>query len=173
MGLRGALRVIILISLLGGSAEWVTASESEKNPVGETHETQHPPKHLSPAERVYMSCIKEGAETAECNKKRRARALIEMEQRQAEERRTEWEKALQREREAEQRELEQQRQRELEQERKDDEQALQLLLRALERLEREAEQMRQEDRQERLPQIEEEKLQIEEEKLRILRRLGR
>ena len=84
MGLRAVLKVIVVLCLLGGSAERVRASEDQKNTQNEVQNVQLAAEYLSPADRVYTSCITEGAEKAECE--RRARPLMEIEQRRFEQR---------------------------------------------------------------------------------------
>ena len=94
MGLRAVAKIAVLACLLGSWPKWVMA------------------QNLSPAHRVYMSCIKAGHGEAECERRTRAfqQPIIDREQQEFEKRQSEWEKVWQRKRQEEKREREFERQ---------------------------------------------------------------
>jgi len=200
MGSSTALRIIIVASLIGSYAQWAMAFEAGQKANEKVQWIQLAAEYLSPADRVYISCIKEGREEAECEK--RGRPFIETEDRQREQRRKKWDKVwhLKREREKQeqvlerqaeerqrerQRELEREaRERELEQQRQRKELQLReadLIFKAGQEQQRQRQfQIEQQQRQRQLQieqqqrqrqlQIEQQRLQLDSERLRVEQR---
>jgi len=193
MGSTTVLRVIIVACLIGSYTQWVMASEGEKNAQYKAQWIQLAGESLSPSERVYTSCMKEGLGYLECAK--RIRPLIKMEhereQREFEQLEKKWDKTRQLYRDKEEREREFERQKAIERQKQQREEQMRMLKLAIEakklqqqQIQQQREQIQQQREEElkqqqflqelihqrRMEQLEAESLRIEQQKLNELGR---